>query len=82
MVKGLPMIGLLVGHWGAPPDEYIPYHSRTLHPLHMYQVKGYSYNTTVEGQPLADGHQLFQTWLDRGGCQGQRGEGRPVASAT
>ena len=67
VIKGLPMSCPQVGHRSAPPDESIPYHAGALKPLEPHAIKGYTYDTMVDGKPLPDEHQIFQTWKDWGG---------------
>ena len=64
MVKGMPMMCLIMGHQDAPPDEDVPVHARTLHPLHCATLKAYGYRMTIDHKKVPNGHQLFLLWRD------------------
>ena len=65
VIKGMPMLCLVLSHHAAPPDELIPYTSAVLSPLTCFCFAGYGYQCSPGGKRLPPGHQVFQAWKEQ-----------------
>ena len=64
VIKGMPMLGLVLSHDFAPPDEGIPYQAAVLSPLTCFNLCGFGYECSPDGNRLSAGHQVFKVWQD------------------
>ena len=72
MVKGMPMMCFIMCHQDAPPDKYVPFHARTLHPLHCAALKAYGYRMTIDHKKGPNGARM---WVVRVCVTGVDGRG-------